>query len=128
TSTYGRKRALAPVFGSCCPVSRGNRWGSRRSPCPRPTLSKNWRRVVDSRLFDSVVRRASALLGLALAVSLSLTACVGIPSSGPVEAGPEFSETAETDTIFNPLGPQPGAEPLAILEGFIDAFTGTQGD
>lgn len=82
---------------------------------------------MDSRL-GRVHRRPTALLSLALAVSLCLSACVGIPSSGPVEAGPEFSETAETDTIFNPLGPQPGAEPLAILEGFIDAFTGTQGD
>ena len=73
------------------------------------------------------VRRFAAV-GVALGVALTVTSCVGIPSSGPVEAGPEFGEIIETDTIFNPIGPQPGAEPLRILEGFIDAFTGTQGD
>lgn len=81
---------------------------------------------------DSAVRnrsrRRDALLGLGLVVTLGVSSCVGIPSSGPVGAGPAFSEAAESDTVFNPIGPQPGAEPLAILEGFIDAFTGTQGD
>lgn len=61
-------------------------------------------------------------------MTLGVSSCVGIPSSGPVEAGPEFSVATETDTVFNPIGPQPGAERGAILEGFIDAFTGTQGD
>lgn len=72
--------------------------------------------------------RRLAGVGIALSAALAVTSCVGIPSSGPVEAGPEFGEITETDTIFNPIGPQPGAEPLSILEGFIDAFTGTQGD
>jgi len=67
-------------------------------------------------------------VALALSATLAVTSCVGIPSSGPIGAGPEFGEVAQTDTIFNPLGPQPGADQLGILEGFIDAFTGTQGD
>ncbi|HRN29202.1 MAG TPA: LpqB family beta-propeller domain-containing protein, partial [Terrimesophilobacter sp.] len=72
--------------------------------------------------------RASRATLIALGVSLLVSSCVGIPSTGSVEAGPEFGELTEADTIFNPLGPQPGAEPLGILEGFIDAFTGTQSD
>ncbi|MBX3093724.1 MAG: GerMN domain-containing protein [Cryobacterium sp.] len=73
-------------------------------------------------------RRRGAIVGLGIVVTLGVSSCVGIPSNGPVEAGPEFSAATETDTVFTPIGPQPGAEPLAILEGFIDAFTGTQGD
>lgn len=72
--------------------------------------------------------RGSAAALVAMSVTLAVTSCVGIPASGPVEAGPEFNEITQADTIFNPIGPQPGAEPLGILEGFIDAFTGTQGD
>lgn len=72
--------------------------------------------------------RAAATVVIALSTALTVSSCVGIPSSGSVEAGPEFGEIIETDTIFNPLGPQPGADPNGILEGFIDAFTGTQGD
>lgn len=84
--------------------------------------------MVNARTRSRTRSRTGAVTTLALSVGLLVTSCVGIPSSGSVEAGPEFGELTETDTIFNPLGPQPGAEPLGILEGFIDAFTGTQSD
>lgn len=65
---------------------------------------------------------------LAVVVTLSLAACGGIPTSGSVEAGPRFGEETATDTIFNPIGPAQDADQRSILEGFIAAFTGTQGD
>lgn len=61
-------------------------------------------------------------------VTAGLTACGGIPTSGEVRAGDPFSEEEFTDFVFNPLGPTKDADQLGILQGFIAAFTGTQGD
>lgn len=57
-----------------------------------------------------------------------LAACGGIPTSGDVQAGNPFTEQSFSDFVFNPLGPTKGADQMGILQGFIAAFTGPQGD
>ncbi len=61
-------------------------------------------------------------------LSASLSACGGIPTSGSVQAGGALTQEPTGDFIFNPLGPAADADQRAILEGFIAAFTGPQGD
>lgn len=61
-------------------------------------------------------------------LALTLAACGGIPTSGGVRAGDPFIDEPTGDFVFNPLGPAADADQRAILEGFIAAFTGPQGD
>jgi hypothetical protein len=67
---------------------------------------------------------------LALAVGLctvALSACAGIPSSGPVNVGISVKATGIDDgAILIPEGPVRGAKPAQILQGFIAAFAGSQ--
>ncbi|MDT0183293.1 LpqB family beta-propeller domain-containing protein [Microbacterium sp. ARD31] len=70
------------------------------------------------------VRRGLAAL-LAMILAVALTACAGLPTSGPVYPGQEAEDTgAPQDTIFLPDRPQPGAAPEDIVEGFIRAGSG----
>ncbi|MES2092889.1 MAG: LpqB family beta-propeller domain-containing protein [Actinomycetota bacterium] len=73
--------------------------------------------------------RRRALLAAAITSSVfALTACVGIPSSGPVNAGLSLSEDSGGSNIaFNPEGPERGATQQAILKGFIASFTSATG-
>lgn len=66
----------------------------------------------------------AALLGL-----FALTACTGLPVSGPVTAGRAIDE-AETgpEVRFIPDAPQPGATPEEIVDGFLRAGSGSSGD
>ncbi|MEO7147915.1 MAG: LpqB family beta-propeller domain-containing protein [Terrimesophilobacter sp.] len=65
---------------------------------------------------------------IVVCVAVGLSACGGIPDAGPVNSGPSFGEQPSSETIFNPIGPAQDATQRSILEGFIAAFTGTQGD
>lgn len=69
-----------------------------------------------------------AAIATALAVSFALAACGGIPTSGSVRAGAPFTEEPTGDFVFNPVGPTKDADQRGILDGFIAAFTGPQGD
>ncbi|MDE0547298.1 GerMN domain-containing protein [Microbacterium sp. C7(2022)] len=71
------------------------------------------------------VRRMRAALALLVTAVLALTACAGLPSSGPVQQGlgPD-SSSGTPDFSFLPDRPQPGASPEEIVEGFIRAGSG----
>lgn len=67
------------------------------------------------------MRRASSRRGAAVLVMTlvaGLAACAGIPTSGPVLEGD--AEVAEpSGVVLFPDGPQPDAQPQAIVEGFL---------
>lgn len=65
------------------------------------------------------------LIAVALLVVLgTLAACTGLPTTGPVTPGLAVDEVPDDpDFSFLPNGPQPGASPQEIVEGFIDAAT-----
>ncbi len=72
------------------------------------------------RLIGSVL----ALLGI-----LALTACAGLPVSGPVTAGRPVDEVRTGPEVrFFPDGPQPGATQEEIVEGFLLAGSGSSAD
>lgn len=76
----------------------------------------------------SILRRPLAV-AIAALVALVLTACAGLPLSGPVQSGPPVSsDVGAPDTTFRPNAPQPGATPQQIVEGFITAASGPQND
>lgn len=55
-----------------------------------------------------------------------LTACAGLPTSGPVQEGPPAGHDGEaSDISFIPERPQPGATPEQIVDGFLRAGSGT---
>ncbi|WP_157155384.1 LpqB family beta-propeller domain-containing protein [Diaminobutyricimonas sp. LJ205] len=72
-------------------------------------------------------RKSGIAAGLA-GLLLVLTGCVGIPSAGPVIAGSEIREDLDADSVILPQGPEDDADPQAILQGFVRAGTGPQGD
>ena len=79
----------------------------------------------------SVTRRGlrRMLAGAALLVAVSvLSACVGIPASGPVAEGPTIDKEVGRPNVYLPEGPTPGATQEQILRGFISAFVGPQND
>lgn len=68
-------------------------------------------------------RGLTALLAAVLAFTLS--ACAGLPTSGPVNAGIEAdSDAAPPNISFIPDRPQPGASPVQIVDGFLRAGSG----
>jgi hypothetical protein len=71
-------------------------------------------------------RRLSA--ATAIALTLLLAGCGGIPTSGNVEAGPGISEDAEIDLGFAPQGPRSGSTQEDIVQDFIIAATDPQSD
>lgn len=55
-----------------------------------------------------------------------LTACAGLPTSGPVQQGrPAGHDGEASDISFIPERPQPGATPEQIVDGFLRAGSGT---
>ncbi|KHK98902.1 hypothetical protein LK09_08595 [Microbacterium mangrovi] len=56
----------------------------------------------------------------------ALTACAGLPTSGPVQEGLPPGAVAPPDFTFTPQKPQTGASPEQIVQGFIDAGSGPQ--
>ena len=70
-------------------------------------------------------RRRSALSGLAVVLVVALSACAGLPTSGPVDKGLPVGEDADpADVSFFPDEPQPGATQQEIVEGFLRAGSG----
>jgi len=70
------------------------------------------------------------VIATALAAALLLlTACTGMPSSGTVYPGRDpLDPGSDPGVAFVPDGPQPGATPDQIVEGFLRAGTGVQND
>ncbi|MEO6944578.1 MAG: LpqB family beta-propeller domain-containing protein [Lacisediminihabitans sp.] len=80
-----------------------------------------------TRAAGGAVPRRLAGLGLLLGLALALSACAGIPASGPVDAGISIKASGVDDgAILIPEGPVRGAKPAKILQGFIAAFAGSQ--
>lgn len=73
------------------------------------------------------MKRAFAAMGIGVLI-VAISACGGIPTSGSVHAGDPFIDEQVGDLVFNPLDPVVGADQRAILDGFMAAFTGPQGD
>lgn len=70
------------------------------------------------------LRALAAAAATALAAAV-LTACAGLPTSGPVNAGVVISDDgASGDVVFIPKGPVDDATPQQIVEGFIAAGSG----
>ncbi len=66
-------------------------------------------------------RRRTAAVGL-LAVALFVSACAGIPTSGPVhEAGGFVNERDDPVTRIVAQPPRPGMTPEQVVEGFLQA-------
>lgn len=77
----------------------------------------------------SVRMRSTATVALAALVALALTACAGLPVSGPVKLGRVVAEAGEDPEVsFNPEEPVAGMTPQQVVEGFIDAGTGPRND
>ncbi len=74
-------------------------------------------------------RSTPALVSLGILLTVLLTACAGLPTAGPVNAGQAVTE-AETDGdfVFIPDGPATDATPQQIVEGFIAAGSGPRGN
>ena len=73
--------------------------------------------------------RSSRALGvLAVLTSAGLvTACSGIPTSGPVVAGNPVRAQEQTSSMaFNPGAPRSGDDPAGIVYGFLDAMSAYQ--
>lgn len=73
-----------------------------------------------------MIRRRGILTAvLAALTALSLVACAGLPVSGDVQEGrPVGSDDGPPDISFRPNGPQPGATPEQIVDGFLLAGSG----
>lgn len=70
--------------------------------------------------------RARALAVVTVAL-LALTGCTGFQKSGEVTVGLEMGERPPVDFAFTPSGPQAGAEPREIVQGFLDAAIAPDG-
>ncbi|WP_439591504.1 GerMN domain-containing protein [Microbacterium sp.] len=71
------------------------------------------------------LRRGILSATLALVAAFALTACAGLPTGGAVQEGlPAGSDDGPPDISFRPTGPQPGATPEQIVDGFLLAGSG----
>lgn len=70
--------------------------------------------------------RRAIIMGLV--VSVALTGCVGIPTSGGVETGPIIDEQLDPDFVIDPSGPRVGSSQEEILADFMLAVRGPQGN
>lgn len=72
-----------------------------------------------------MTRRRGILAAVVAAAALVLSACTGLPTSGPVNYGLEPDGAEDSQEFFSlPDRPQPGATPEQIVEGFIRAGSG----
>ncbi|WGL51498.1 LpqB family beta-propeller domain-containing protein [Nocardioides sp. BP30] len=71
-------------------------------------------------------RRRSTLIVLVSAVVLLLTGCASMPTSGPVVKIAHLTTPApDSGFAITPRGPQKGASPTEIVQGFLDAMQAT---
>ena len=84
--------------------------GSRRGPL---TLPRGPRHTPRSR---------SRGLAVAVVALLAVSACAGIPSSGPVTKVADDGGLGESTVRYSPAGPAEGASPQQIVRGYLDAM------
>jgi Lipoprotein LpqB beta-propeller domain len=69
--------------------------------------------------------RRGILSAIVVVAALVLSACAGLPVSGPVNPGlAAGTDAGSPEFLFRPDEPQPGATPEQIVEGFIRAGSG----
>lgn len=68
------------------------------------------------------------MIGVAVAVTVALAGCVGIPTSGGVQTGPVIDEQNNPDIVVLPSDPRPGSTQQEILADFMQAVRGPQND
>ncbi|MCT9818727.1 LpqB family beta-propeller domain-containing protein [Microbacterium sp. W1N] len=69
------------------------------------------------------------LTALAAVLILALTACAGLPTSGPVRIGQAAGDAGgDLPFAYVPDGPTEGMTPQQVVEGFIAAGSGPRGD
>jgi hypothetical protein len=73
-------------------------------------------------------RPALRLAAAAIAILLVLAACAQIPTAGPVGTSKDGGSAIGNAPQYIPPGPQNGATPQAIIEGFFNAGSGYQND
>jgi hypothetical protein len=86
--------------------------------CVRPRLIPRRSALTLSRGPRPIVARAVTALVAVLAVS----ACAGIPSSGPVTKVADDGDLGQSAVRYAPARPQPGASPEQIVRGYLDAM------
>ena len=70
-------------------------------------------------------QRRGILSAIVVVAALVLSACAGLPVSGPVNPGlAAGTDAGSPEFLFRPDEPQPGATPEQIVEGFIRAGSG----
>lgn len=69
-----------------------------------------------------------SVVGLVVAVALTLAGCTGIPYSGSVRKGVPAVDVENSDIQFLPAGPALDSTPEQILRGFVEAGTNPSGD
>lgn len=68
----------------------------------------------------------AGLLAVLVAVLALLGGCVSLPHTGPVRSGPAQAQPdVDAPFEFNPAGPQRGATPIDIVNGFLLAMQAT---
>ncbi|MDL9980357.1 LpqB family beta-propeller domain-containing protein [Microbacterium sp. ASV49] len=74
------------------------------------------------------MKRRFGIAAVVAALAVALTACTGLPMSGPVVQGlPAGQNAGDAAFAFLPDGPQRGATPQQIVDGFLKAGSGPQG-
>lgn len=73
-------------------------------------------------------RSALQLGATAVAAVLVLVACAQIPTAGPVGTSKDGGSAIGNAPQYIPPGPQSGATPQAVIEGFFNAGSGYQND
>ena len=68
-----------------------------------------------------------SLSGVGLLVVLALTGCVGIPTSGGVQEGPQIDDQLSPEFVALPSDPRPGSSQEEILADFMLAARSPQG-
>jgi hypothetical protein len=66
--------------------------------------------------------RTAVVASLWLLLGALLASCMSVPDSGPVRAGPEVGSDDEPVLRYSPSGPRPGADPVAVINGYLDAM------
>src|SRR5690606_31515900 len=74
------------------------------------------------------MRRPGRVLAVLIALAAVLSACAGLPTSGPVNPGLQSDEVPEDNFLYYPEGPASGATPEQIVQGFVEAATSPAGD
>ena len=70
----------------------------------------------------SIPRSRSRAVALAVGTLLTLSACAGIPSSGPVTKVADDGGLGESTVRYTPARPAEGASPRQIVRGYLDAM------